>query len=234
MESLLMAHSPALPTVAELVASDYRKAKVFNQFGIDFCCGGKKTLDQVCREKEINLETLEQALTQVSAQSGSGIHWDFQSWDPLFLLDFIVQAHHGYVRTQLPRLMQFGEKVARVHGEHRPETREIYLKLGQLNEALLEHMDKEEQEVFPLIRQYWTRRDMRMMQELIQQLEHEHDDAGTLMFDMRRLSNNFTPPTEACNTYRVWYALLAEFEDDLHLHVHLENNIIFNVNHKQV
>lgn len=224
-----MAQSPTLPTVAELVASDYRKAKVFNQFGIDFCCGGKKTLDQVCREKEINLESLEQALTQASVQSGSGIHWDFQSWDPLFLLDFIVQAHHGYARTQLPRLMQFGEKVARVHGQHRPETREIYLKLSQLNDALLAHLDKEEQEVFPLMRQYWTRRDMAMLQDLIHQLEHEHDDAGALMFDIRRLSNDFAPPAEACNTYRVWYALLAEFEEDLHLHVHLENNILFKL-----
>lgn len=228
--------SPSLPTVAELVAADYRKANVFNQFGIDFCCGGKKSVADVCAEKGIDLAELEQALALTSAQASTGIHWDFQKWDTAFLIDFIVQAHHQYVRAQLPRLIRFGEKVARVHGEKWPETVEIFGRVMDLNHELMAHMDKEEHVLFPFVKNLaaaaagkvpMPRAPFGTVQNPVRMMEMEHETAGELMHQIRNLSNDYTPPAGACNTFRVWYALLGEFEEDLHLHVHLENNILF-------
>lgn len=232
MESLAILESPAMPTVAEIVASDYRKANIFNQFGIDFCCGGKKPLSEVCQEKNVDLVTLEQALAQVSATPGSGIHWNFQQWDTAFLVDFIENAHHGYVRAQTPRLLFFGEKVARVHGQKWPEVLDIYANVRRIADELLTHMDKEEKVLFPYIKRLAGAgpapgAPFGTVQNPIRMMESEHEEAGRLMHEIRVRSNDFTPPEGACNTFRVWYALLKEFEEDLHLHVHLENNILF-------
>ncbi|MCC6411082.1 MAG: iron-sulfur cluster repair di-iron protein [Saprospiraceae bacterium] len=223
-----------MPTVAEMVASDYRKAHVFSQFGIDFCCGGKKPVSQVCAEKNVDLATLEQALMQVDATSaGSGIHWDFLSWEKPFLIDFIVNAHHGYVRAQIPKLLAYGAKVARVHGDGAPETIEIHQLFQTLAAELLQHMDKEENVLFPWIKRLHAGvtegNPPFSIENPIEVLENEHDEAGAIMHRIQALSNNFTPPEWGCNTFRVWYASLKEFEDDLHLHVHLENNILFKL-----
>lgn len=228
--------SPALPTVAEMVAADYRKAGIFNQFGIDFCCGGKKTLAAVCAEKNIDLGELEQALTLVTAQSGTGIHWDFQQWETNFLIDFIVQAHHRYVRAQLPKLLRFGEKVARTHGDKWPETRKIFDLVEELSDELTPHLKKEEAVLFPHIKNLAAAENkgeagghppFGTVRNPIRMMEMEHETAGQLMYRIRQLSDDYTPPVGACNTFRVWYALLREFEEDLHLHVHLENNILY-------
>jgi regulator of cell morphogenesis and NO signaling len=236
MNQLQILGSPTLPTIAEMVASDYRKAAVFTRFGIDFCCGGKKNLADVCREKNLDRAEVEQALLSLDALPGGGIHWDFQSWDTNFLIDFIVNAHHSYVRNQLPRLMVFGEKVARTHGNRWPETREIFSLLQVLGPDLLAHMAREEEVVFPAIQNLVAATRYRLdtpkpaprnFEVPFGVLENEHEEAGEIMHRITTLSNGFTPPAEACNTFRVWYSLLKEFSEDLYLHVHLENNILF-------
>jgi regulator of cell morphogenesis and NO signaling len=236
MKPLTIIESPALPTVAEIVASDYRKANIFNQFGIDFCCGGKKNIAEVCTEKGIDLPTLEQALMQVSAQPAGSIHWNFQQWDTRFLTDFIVNAHHAYVRSQVPRLLAFGEKVVRSHAQKWPEVQKIHALVQALADELLAHMDQEEQVLFPYIKQLaesWQyaaekpRAPFGSVQNPLRVMEMEHENAGQILLSIRALSNDHTAPAGACNTFRVWYALLREFEEDLHLHVHLENNILF-------
>lgn len=236
MISLQILESTAPPTVAEMVAADYRNANVFNQFGIDFCCGGKKSLAAVCLEKNIEPSSLEQALAQATTQSSTGVHWDFQHWETGFLVDFIVQAHHGYVRAQMPRLLRFGEKVARTHGDKWPETRVIYQLAVSLSDELMPHMEKEETVLFPYIKKLvaatnagteMPRAMFGTVQNPVRTMEMEHETAGRLMRETRKWSNDYTPPAGACNTFRVWYSLLREFEDDLHLHVHLENNLLF-------
>lgn len=232
MHSLNIVQAVPARTVAEMVASDYRKASVFNRFGIDFCCGGKKTPAQVCQEKNIDLEALEQALMELDLKPAGGIHWSFGEWDPAFLIDFIVQAHHGYVRAQLPKLLAFGEKVARTHGHAWPETREIFTLVESIDRELSMHMAKEEQILFPVMKKIFAaghavQAPFGTVQNPIGMMEIEHENAGEAMRIIRRLSNDYTPPEGACNTFRVWYALLKEFEEDLHLHVHLENNILF-------
>lgn len=236
MKPFTIIESPSLPTVAEMVASDYRKAKVFSQFGIDFCCGGKKNIAEVCLDKGIDLSTLEQALMQVSAQPAGSVHWNFQQWDTPFLTDFIVNAHHAYVRSQTPRLLAFGEKVVRSHGQKWSEVQKIHALVQILTDELLAHMEKEERVLFPYIKQlaagwpYATEKPhapFGSVQNPVRMMEMEHETAGEILRDIRALSNDHTPPAGACNTFRVWYALLREFEEDLHLHVHLENNILF-------
>lgn len=236
MKSLTILDSPAMPTIAEMVAADYRKANIFNQFGIDFCCGGKKTVADACAEKGLDFAQVEQALMQVDAKPAGSIHWNFQQWDTDFLTDFIVNAHHAYVRTQVPRLLAFGEKVARTHGQKWPEVKQIYAFTQALADELLAHMEKEERVLFPHIKSLAASQQNAMatprapfgsVQNPVRMMEVEHENAGQILHDIRALSNDFAPPAGACNTFRVWYALLREFEEDLHLHVHLENNILF-------
>jgi regulator of cell morphogenesis and NO signaling len=214
-----------------MVSSDYRKAGVFSRFGIDFCCGGKKTVADACREKSLDFDTVERALMLLDAKPATSVHWNFADWDPAFLIDFIVNAHHDYVRAQLPKLLKFGEKVARTHGKTWPEVVEIDALVRTVGATLSTHMMKEEQVLFPYIKKLLAgptpQAPFGSVDNPIRVMEAEHEEAGDIMRRIRALSNGYAPPEGACNTFRVWYAMLQEFEEDLHLHVHLENNILF-------
>ncbi len=222
-------------TVGELVAEDYRKAEVFKKYGIDFCCGGKKTVTEVCEQKGVDVEALEESLAAVEGQI-SQRPLDFQSWSPAFLADYITNLHHKYVREKVPLILQYARKVAKVHGHAFPETVEIAGKFEALSEELFAHLRKEELILFPYVKELWRAKEQQgkvaappfqTAQNPIRMMEEEHEFAGDTMAEIRQLSNDFSPPESACNTYRVLYALLDEFEADLHQHVHLENNILF-------
>ncbi|HMB93856.1 MAG TPA: iron-sulfur cluster repair di-iron protein [Rhodothermales bacterium] len=223
-------------TVGELVAEDYRKAEVFKRYGIDFCCGGGRTVQDACAKKGVDYEELASSLRTVAASERTAPALNFKEWDPGFLADYIVNIHHVYVRENLPLLKQFTTKVARVHGEAHPEVVEIARLFDELAQELDQHMIKEETVLFPHVKRLTTAYKQGTtltsppfgtVQNPIRMMEHEHDQAGAIMHEIRRLSNDFTPPEGACTTYRVTYAKLQEFEDDLHQHVHLENNILF-------
>lgn len=223
-------------SVGEVVAEDYRRAAVFKRFGIDFCCGGGRSVAAACEKKGVAYEELERALVAAEpSRSGTG-HPDPRGWDLDFLADYIVNVHHGYVRENLPVLLQFSGKVARVHGSARPELVEIARLVEELAAELEAHMAKEEHVLFPHIRTMVAARKgaapveqpaFGTVQNPIRAMEHEHDRAGELMRRLRELSGDFTPPADACNTYRATFAKLEEFEEDLHRHVHLENNLLF-------
>ena len=222
-------------TVGEWVAADYRTASIFREFGIDFCCGGKRTLAEVCRQKGIDLAALEQALSEPKS-GGETPALPFNEWDLPFLIDYIVNVHHRYVLDKLPQIEQYADKVATVHGEAHPETRKIAGQWKAVSSELTAHLQKEERILFPYLTELCRVRDDKEAAAVppfqtaanpIRVMEAEHDAAGELLHELRRLSDDFTPPDGACNTYRVLYALLAEFEADLHQHVHLENNLLF-------
>lgn len=223
-------------TVAELVSDNYRTAEVFKRHGIDFCCGGKKSIAQVCIEKHLDELLLEQELIEVQAQPVDLEH-DFKNWSPDFLVDYILQVHHKYVSNNIPLISEMAEKVARVHGHHNIETVEINGLWQQAAEELSVHMKKEELILFPYIKNLvkFDRRELKQfpnshfntVKNPIRMMEQEHDEAGSLLHSIQKLSNDFTPPEYACNTYKVLYAKLQEFQNDLHQHVHLENNILF-------
>jgi len=219
-----------------MVAEDYRKAEVFKKFGIDFCCGGKDSLDETCNRHGINVSEVRQALEDLENQAKENPSKDYTSWELDFLADYIINTHHKYVQAALPLLDEFSTKVARVHGESHPEVIEIAGLYQAVADELRMHMHKEENILFPYIRQMVDdKRNNKPLQDSpfgsinhpIEMMEMEHESAGGNMQAIRELSKNYNPPDYACNTFRVLFAKLREFEYDLHLHIHLENHILF-------
>ena len=224
-------------TVGELVAEDYRRAGILQQYGIDFCCGGDRTLQAACDEQEVALEEVEQALQSTDRRT-TGLSMRPENWTPDFLADYIVNEHHTYVRENVPVLRNFTQKVARVHGNARPEVVEIARLFDELGAELIRHTREEEEVLFPYIKQLvaaeeggtsrpLTQTGFDTVRDPIHMMEEDHEHAGDVMRRIRELSNDFAPPEDACNTYRAAYVKLEEFEADLHRHVHLENNILF-------
>ena len=224
-------NSLAERTIGEVVAEDYARAAVFKRLGMDFCCGGNRTVGAACEQAGVRLELLEEALAGADRKARG---WpDPRGWDPGFLANYIVEVHHRYVRETLPVLVEFAHKVARVHGDSQPELSRIRDLVDELAAEMDVHMTDEEVNVFPQITAFLSARKTGTptngggLQDPITALEDEHEHAGNLMRQLRELSDGYAPPPSACATYRATYAKLSEFEDDLHRHVHLENNVLF-------
>lgn len=221
--------------VATLVTEDYRTADVFRRYGMDFCCGGKRPLKEACEKKGINPDEVAKELEHVMVQPAAGMP-RFREWSADLLIEYIQQNHHTYVRSAIPRISQWVNKVAQRHGHDRPENVEIAKLFEELSDAMIDHLEKEENEQFPLVSSVLEKKkqgenpDDKQRQELNrlhEELETEHEHAGDTMAKIAELSNNFTPPEWACPTYQLAYKELSDFEKDLHQHVHLENNLLF-------
>lgn len=207
--------------VGELVADDFRRARVFRNLGIEFCCGGGLPLDEACERQGVDLTKVVSALAAVGSDPESPLSRAV-TWSPAFLVDYIETVHHSFVRQAVPALRAFTTKAARVHGGEQPELPLIAERFEELASEMEAHMAFEEDDLFPLIR-----RGEFGLAEAVARAEDEHVKAGALMAELRSLSSDFTPPDWACNTYRAAFANLEEFERDLHVHVHLENNVLF-------
>lgn len=227
--------SNSAQTIGEIVTGDLRKARVFRKYGIDFCCGGKKTLEQVCKDKNLDLGTLENDLSNVTGDT-SGTVANADQWDADFLADYIVNVHHAYIRHVTPDIYAWAQKVARVHGDRHPEAVEVLKLFTAISDELAGHMIKEENILFPYVKHLHRLKQQGVPAEQspfgtvknpIHVMEKEHELVGELFTQMEKVTNHFTPPVDACNTFRALYANLKEFEDDLFLHIHLENNILF-------
>ena len=223
--------------IGELVAQDYRAASVFKKYGIDFCCQGNRTIDDASNAKEIDVDIILKDLNEVTnthASNNTGI--DFKTWPLDLLADYIEKTHHRYVEDKTPQIIPYLDKICEVHGEKHPELYQIKDLFQKVVENLVQHMKKEELLLFPFIRKMEkAKRSGELLQKLnfdsiknlVNEMEDEHFAEGDRFRDIERLSHNYTPPEDACNTYRVTFAMLKEFEEDLHLHIHLENNILF-------
>lgn len=235
-ESIINLQIAEIPlTVGEMVVDDYRKAEVFRKYGIDYCCGGKKTLEEACRKKGADPEAVQKELDELDLKAADA-RQDFDNWTLDALAGHIVSKHHRYVADALPMLYELTAKVARVHGERHPELVTIARLFDEVAVELQMHMHKEERMLFPYISKMAIHlREGRLIPipvfgsvaNPIRMMEAEHESAGGNMEEIRRLSGDFTPPADACTSYRVLFAKLDEFERDLHQHVHLENNILF-------
>lgn len=221
--------------VGELVAHDYRTAAVFKQHGIDFCCKGNRTITEVCDNKKVTDTTLINQLNEVMQTQTDG-QIDFKSWPIDLLADYIEKRHHRYIIEKTPQLLQYLRKVASVHGEHHPELKEIEEHFKSSAAELAMHMKKEELILFPAVRKMMQTKQNNQLHETphfgsvnnpIAMMMTEHETEGDRFSTIAELTNNYTPPADACNTYRVSFALLQEFENDLHAHIHLENNLLF-------
>lgn len=272
-------------TVAELVTERPARIRLFERLGIDFCCGGRKTLAQACEEKGLDVHTVVETLKAVeeadrTAPDGGGAGevgagrdsgagragmTDWTKASLAELCDHIVATHHQYLYEELPRLGALMDKVVSVHGERHPSLHEVQEIFNGLADELTSHLMKEERFLFPAIRQLEAanrsadgaadevgdratdgaadgaaddgtadrvaaqavRLPFGSVANPIRVMEMEHDSAGDALARMRKLTDGYTPPADACNGYRALLAGLAELEQDLHLHIHKENNILF-------
>ena len=221
-------------TIADIVSENFKTADIFKKYKIDFCCGGDKSIDKVCQEKGIPREDL---LSELSIYlKPADDENDYKNWDPVRLIDHIEKKHHRYVERSLPLLRDYLAKVDSAHGANHPEVVKIRELFNASADELTKHMKKEELMLFPYIKQMWNAQQNNTevntppygtVKNPIQMMELEHDTEGGRFDEIQKLSDNFTPPEDACNTYKVTYYKLQEFQEDLHTHIHLENNILF-------
>lgn len=214
-------------TVGELVAERPGRSRVFQSFNIDFCCQGGRTLREACALKGLAVGSVVDQLEAERADPAAPAS-NPAELPPAALVDYIIQQHHGFLRRELPRLRAMAQRVAQVHGGHTPSLVEIFRVFVGADAELTSHLMKEEQILFPAI--VALSRGERMTGTLdgpIACMMHEHAEVGAALTRMRELSHDFQPPPEACNTYRALFAGLADFEEDLHRHIHLENSVLF-------
>jgi regulator of cell morphogenesis and NO signaling len=222
-------------TLGQIAVKDLRKAEVFKKYGLDFCCGGKKTVKEACAEKGLDVTKVEQELQQADKALNSR-PIPYNEWSLDFLADYIVNTHHSYVKKALPELVTYATKVASVHGQQHPELYTIKSLVDDVNAEMSGHMVKEEKVLFPYIKALVSAKaseeipqaaQFGTVQNPINMMEMEHELVGKNLEDIRGLSKNFIVPADGCASYSLLYKMLDEFENDLHLHVHLENNILF-------
>lgn len=219
-------------TVGQLVTERPSRARVFESLGIDYCCSGNRSLEEVCAEKKLDAPTVQRML---EAYEFGGDTEDRNDWSEAAvteLVEHIVDVHHGYLKEALPRVEFLVGKVATVHGERRPELVELRETFDALKSEFESHLMKEEEVVFPMFRELEGAEvrpefHCRTVDNPIGTLTAEHEEVGGVLARMREISNGYEPPADACNTYRVMLDSLAELESDIHLHVHKENNILF-------
>lgn len=222
-------------TLGQIAAKDLRKAQVFKKYGLDFCCGGKKTVKEACAEKGLDVTKIEQELQQADRMPSSR-PLPYTDWSLDFLADYIVNTHHSYVKKNLPDLKAYADKVMRVHGNAHPELLRVNQLVNEVYNELMAHLVKEERVLFPYVKELVAAQSntaslhaahFGTVQNPINMMEMEHEVVGKCLAEIREITNDFTLPGDACASYSLLYRMLDEFEEDLHLHVHLENNILF-------
>ena len=226
----------ATKTVGEIVAETPSCAREFEALGIDYCCGGNRTLTEACKQLNVSVDETLARLEKSAAQATSA---EDKNWQALPLTDLITNinnTHHVFVRSECPRINALAEKVVGVHGKNHPELLTVQATFAALSEELHVHLMKEEQILFPYV--------LRMEESVmagepappamfstvmnpIRMMMQEHDGAGEALQALRSITGNYQPPADACVSYRTLYQALQEFEKDLHQHIHKENNILF-------
>lgn len=215
-------------SVGQLVTENPSRSRVFQKYQIDFCCGGKRRLADVCQEHGLDATTVVNELLAESETLAPG-EANGKDMGLTELCDHIERTHHQFLKNELPRLGMMAGRVASVHGANHPWTVTLAQVFSSFAAEMGAHMMKEEQVLFPQIRLLakGEKTALSSIAQPVSMMEHEHDNAGADLVKMRSLSSGFTPPAGACNTFRALLQGLAELETDTHHHVHLENNILF-------
>lgn len=215
-------------TVGELVTERPARSRVFEQFGIDYCCGGRRPLAAACHEAGVQPGRVLEALAEVDAATAGRDEQNWAETGSAELVEHILTVHHAFLRRELPRLSEMLDKVVEAHGANHPSLADVRTTYTALRAELEQHMFKEEQILFPAIVEpgggspcFGT------FDGPIGVMEHEHANAGRALERLRELTGGYEPPEDACNTYRAMLDGLAELERDLHRHIHEENNVLF-------
>jgi len=231
-----MSHAFTERTVGELTRERIDRARIFQRHGIDYCCGGNRPLAEACQQAGISVEQICQELERADTQASTSEETDWSQASLTDLADHIEQRHHRYLRDEFPRLAELIDRAVSAHGQAHPELADVRQVFAGLRAELETHLMKEEQVLFPIIRQ--MERAHAAAEELptfhcgsvrnpIAVMEHEHDEAGAALRTLRERTGTFEVPVDACETYRAMLAGLEQLEGDLHLHIHKENNILF-------
>jgi len=223
-------------TVAEIVINDFRTAEIFKKHGIDFCCGGRRKVLQVCDEKQLNIAVIENEIQDLKNRIGDK-RYNFNEWSLSFLIDYILNIHHAYIYSNLNLISELTDKVAKTYAENHPEVIEINFLWVKLVTELNHHLKKEELVLFPYIRslEKYQKGELKQfphtqfgsVKSPMRVEEQEHEIVGNLIFEMEHISEGFMLPEYACTSYRMLYGMLKQFRDDLQQHMHLENNLLF-------
>lgn len=222
-------------TIGEIVAADFRTAAIFENHGIDYCCGGKVALSAICTGKGLDLAPL---INELEAVQGEAVErsQNYSSWALLFLADYIVNTHHTYLKENDEQIAAYARKTATVHGAHHPEVIRIAAIFDKIASDMMGHLKEEEEVFFPALKRADAARiagtmpdamDRETIRASLLRLHRDHEEIGDAVHTIRHLSKEYALPGDACNTFMLTYRKLREFEDDLHKHVHLENNILF-------
>ena len=221
-------------TIGDFVAENFRTAEVFKKYDIDFCCKGGRTVEEACDKKKVSPEEIYKELEEVANRKSEDI--DFNSWPLDLLADYVEKTHHRYVEEKSAMLIPYLNKLCKVHGERHPELFEINeLFIGSAQD-LAAHMKKEELILFPFIKQMVEAKKngeplpaprFGTVENPVAMMKHEHEAEGERFVKIAELTNNYEFPDDACGTYQVTYRMLEDFQNDLHKHIHLENNILF-------
>lgn len=222
-------------TIGDYVAEDYRIADIFEHYGIDFCCGGQATLAETCQQKNLNIGKIMQEIETIGKEPPKRSE-NYADWSLTFLMDYIINTHHNYLKENDQQLVAYTQKIAEVHGQNHPEVIEIANIFAQIAHEMAEHLIEEEEIFFPAVKRVDSAiskghkpqaDDLTLINKTLKSLQFEHQEIGDATHKIRHLTNNYVIPKDVCNTFVVTYHKLKEFEDDLHKHVHLENNILF-------
>ncbi|MBK7056423.1 MAG: iron-sulfur cluster repair di-iron protein [Leptospiraceae bacterium] len=215
--------------VGEFVTEDYRTAHLFSKHGIDFCCGGKKTLKEACQNAAVDSDLVLSELESLSTKGEPDTL--AENLTMVELIDYIVSTHHVYTREKGELLLRYSSKMVLAHGDRHPEVNKLYALIKALTDELMPHLMKEENILFPAMVSIANGTPSNFPKDQIsspiQAMELEHEEVGILIKELTALTNYFTPPTYACTTWKICYSTLAEYIADLQTHIHLENNVLF-------
>lgn len=220
-------------TVADVAINFPQALDVLNRYHLDYCCNGGRQFVAACGSLRLDAGSVWHEIQETAEQRKTDRRLRFDTWGTPFLIDYIVEQHHSYVRESTTHILELLGKVAMAHAEENPEVARVRQAFEQLSEELLEHMAKEELIVFPTIRSIAASRESTSASPLstdllapLSEMEDEHEQAGALIKQIRSLTEMYTPPLYACPTFQLTWRLLKEFDDELMQHIHLENNIL--------
>lgn len=220
--------------VADCVVANYKTAEIFKKYGIDFCCGGKISIKEVCQKTGVSEQKLLEDLNFLLINEAAELEVENLELD--LLIDYIIEKHHAYIIKKAPEIESLLDKIVEVHGGLHSELLSIKDFFVKIKNELFDHMKKEENVLFPYIKNLVESKNNNSLIEApsfitiknpINTMELEHSVVGGVFNEIRKLSNNFFVPENTCNTYKITMLTISEFEDDLHRHIHLENNILF-------
>ena len=216
--------------IGEIVTRFPKAADVFQKYNIDYCCGGKDSLENAAKDLAIDAQSIILELDSYFLKSSNNESADWTQAPFQALINQILQAHHAYLHTNLSPISELTKTILRAHGANHPELLKVFQDFNTLKSELEVHLIKEETIQYPAIEKYLDtldKNDLKSAVDVISELESEHTVAGDLLKSLRTITNNYQVPHDGCNTYRHAYLKLEELEKNTFTHIHLENNILF-------